>query len=231
MNTATAPRAEDKPADEEKPEKASDGDQFRKMRKLAEEGDEDAKKMLRRLEGDDGDESAEEEAADPPPPPADDEKKKDSEATALARAALASVERLEREQLIATRPDLDDQTRELLASTPIERVRSFVASAPRRAPASRAAAAKPGVRPEALPTSKTEPGARDGFSTPTNAAHARLIDYAAKLVSGKKGDIAAVTERTDEGRPARTVFGVDVEAQAGVESKFDRLHRGRNAAR
>lgn len=77
----------------------------------------------------------------------DDAGDDDDDAKAIAARALAGVTRLEAAQaaqalaaedaeraaLLATRPDLDEATRELLAAAPLEQVKAFVAKAPRRA--------------------------------------------------------------------------------------------------
>lgn len=60
----------------------------------------------------------------------------------------ARDEKAERAQLLASRPDLDDATRDLLASAPIEKVREAVRKLPRRALNPAAAAQVTGTRGE-----------------------------------------------------------------------------------
>lgn len=107
-----------------------------------------AKKALAAMDEDDGgdDKKKDDEESKSSKAEGDDEDKKDEEAKAMAAKAnanalkaLSETEALERRQLIASRPDLDDSTKKLLASAPIADVRSFVESAPRK-PAPKAAA-------------------------------------------------------------------------------------------
>jgi ClpP class serine protease len=134
------------------------------LRKAADGDDEEAKKAKRML-------AAELAEDDPPAEPekkdeeskgakgeSDEpaaEKKDDDEAKALAARALAeaskaskATEDLERRQLIASRPDLDESTRELLASSPLEQVRAFVSKHPRKAVSPAAATVVPATRGE-----------------------------------------------------------------------------------
>lgn len=132
------------------------------LRKAAEGDDDEAKKAKRMLAA----ELAEDEAPAEEPkkddkakaandPPSEEPKKDDEEAKALAGRALAesakamkATEDLERRQLLATRPDFDEATRELLATAPLEQVRAFVAKAERKAVKPAAAAVVPSTRGE-----------------------------------------------------------------------------------
>lgn len=111
------------------------------LQAAADDGDEEAKKSLAAM-GDD-----EKEADAPVPEKKDDDDKKDdkdakamaSEALTIARGLKASFDANaaradadERAGLLATRPDLDDATRDLLASAPIAKVRTFVKASPKR---------------------------------------------------------------------------------------------------
>lgn len=80
---------------------------------------------------------------DKPAAPPSDEKKEPEASTTEKRlalleqgqkATLAAAEATERAALLATRPDLDADTRKLLATTPIAQVREFVTTAARRSP-------------------------------------------------------------------------------------------------
>lgn len=93
---------------------------------------------------DEGDKKPPESKAENEPPPKDE--KDDDDAKAIAARALAGVNELraqqaaaakaaeehERRHLLASRPDLDETTRDLLATAPIEKVREVIAKAPRR---------------------------------------------------------------------------------------------------
>jgi ClpP class serine protease len=103
------------------------------------EGDEPAKEEPPK-EDEPASKSAKAEGGDEPP------KKDDEEAKALAGRAMQAAARaekatedLERRQLIASRPDFDESTRALLASSPLADVRAYVEKAPRKAPQSAAA--------------------------------------------------------------------------------------------
>lgn len=217
----TMPQAnDDKPADDTKP---SDGDMYRKLRKMADEGDEDAKKMLQRLEGGDDEGGS------------DDEKKKGDEATArsastsraeqIAAQALATAERAERLQLIASRPDLDESTRELLMSAPLDKVRAHVAKAPKRVAPDRAASAQPGVRPTAQPQGTRKPAlALTPAATEADRARVRL---ASRLLGHTSTVVGARVEHdTATGRPSRVEFGVDIDASE-ADHNPDRLASAR----
>lgn len=209
--TMTIKAEDEKPADDDKKTddapSASDGDMYRKLRKMADEGDEDAKKMVQKLEG--GDE-----------PPADD-KKGDDDAKAIAQRALATAERAERLQLIATRPDLDEATRELLMVAPLDKVRAHVAKAPKRTAPDRAASAQPGVRPTATPA-----GAKDkatlGLTPPASDRDAARVALANRLLGNTNTIVGSKVERDGSGRVAKVEFGVDREQLTG-EKNPDRL--------
>lgn len=111
----------------------------------AAEGDgeeaENAKRMLAALEGDgekepDGDEGKAEEEA----PPADDEEKPAEDAKAAAKSAKSGasastdadrLDRIERRQLMATRPDLNDAQRSALAKVPVAALEAALSAIPR----------------------------------------------------------------------------------------------------
>jgi len=203
------PKAEDTPPPAD--DKPSDGDMYRKLRKMADEGDEDAKKMLQKLEGYD-----EPDDDDDAPP-----KKGDDEAKAIAQRALASAERAERLQLIATRPDFDEATRELLMSAPVERVRAHVAKAPKRTTPDRAASAQPGVRPTATPA-----GAKDrnpmALTPPVTDHDAARHALANRLLGNTQVCVGSKLERDSSGRVAKVEFGVDRDLEPGQKNP-DRL--------
>jgi signal peptide peptidase SppA len=201
MPTATKAADEEPKKDEAEEKKAdeSDGDMYRKLRKMADEGDEDAKKMVKKLEG--GDDDADEKKAETEEPA-----KKDSEdAKAIALRTDARLDRMEREQLLAKRPDIDGVMRDALMSAPIAKVRAVVAESPKRTPPNRAGAAQPEVRPAAQPSgTPTTPGERLTLSpaiTANDEARHRLvasltqrapITYGARVVRNTEGHIHQV---------------------------------------
>lgn len=216
------PKAEDeKPTDDEKKKdeesKASDGDMYRKLRKMADEGDEDAKKMLKKLEGD-GDEAKSETDEDEKKAEGDDA---DAKAKAFEKRIAKLVdERVERANLIASRTDFDQETRDLLALAPIEKVRAYVAR-PKGTPPNRAAAAQPDVRPAAMPSDAKDRPAL-GFTPPVTDNDRARHALAQRLVGGTNLIVGAKLERDASGRVAKVEFGIDREP-AKDERNPDRL--------
>lgn len=122
---------------------------------------------------------------DPPAP----EKKDDEEAKALATRALSAAARaekatedLERRQLIASRPDIDESTRELLASSPLEQVRAFVAKHPRKAVTPAATAVVPATRGEG------QGGSSSRLPTDQKRSIDQVMGIAAPTESGPRMD-------------------------------------------
>jgi ClpP class serine protease len=215
----TQPKAEDKPADDK-----TDGDMYRKLRKMAEEGDEDAKRMLQRLMDDDehdepdGDEKmGDEKMGDKKM----GDKRMGDEAKAIALRALAAVERQERAALIASRPDFDEATRELLAHAPLESVRAHVAKAPKRTSPDRAASAQPNVRPTAQPGSAKD-RAPHALTPPVTQNDIARHALANRLIGNTQVVVGSRLERDATGRVAKVEFGVDRDLVAG-ERNPDRL--------
>lgn len=188
------------------------------LRKAAEGDDEEAKKAKRMLAAELADEpSKDEEKKDDAggkkaedPPSKDDggsarkaeEPKKDEDAKAIAQKALdvataaqSQAEATERSTLIASRPDLDESTRALLASAPIADVRKFVKESPRRALKPAADAAVTGTR-----------GADQGTGT------ASRLPAAAKASMDEAMGLAPATKRGVVNEPGRLVLGGQVKA-------------------
>jgi signal peptide peptidase SppA len=111
-----------------------------------------AKKALAAMAEDD--EEKEESAEDDKPEPEPEKKDEDAKASLDAAAVKAMIavelsardEKAERAQLLASRPDLDEATKDLLASAPIAKVRAAVKNLPRRALKPAAAASATGTR-------------------------------------------------------------------------------------
>lgn len=128
-----------------------------KLRKAAEGDDEEAKKarrMLAAMDEDEGDEPGAEGGDDEPdakataasaedeaPPPKDDGEDDESSAKAIAAQALATAQRAERAQILATRPDLSAEALENLSGVPNEALASVLKTIPRVMPAAPKAAA------------------------------------------------------------------------------------------
>jgi ClpP class serine protease len=218
MDPKLAKAEDEKPADDKKddapPASESDGDMYRKLRKMADEGDEDAKKMVKKLEGDDADEAKTEDDAD--------EKKAEDDAEdakALARRTDARLDRMEREQLMAQRPDLTAAERKLLASAPVSEVRAYVGAAPKRAIPDRAASQQPGVRPKAQPGKDRDALA---LTPPVTENDRKRHELAMRLTGMTSSVIGSRVERDASGRVAKVEFGVDREIEPGKRNP-DRL--------
>ncbi len=146
--TSTAPNATASKADDDKEYEGA----IASLRKRAAAGDARAKRMLK-AELEEDEETAESQAAEGEGDDGETKKKDDEEeegeesqgareahsatstaarAESKADAALASAERTERETLLASRPDLDAATRNLLASSSVDAVREFLKTAPRK---------------------------------------------------------------------------------------------------
>ncbi len=156
------------------------------------EGDEDEPKASK-AEGDDGDA--------PLPPKKDEDEPKASKASSFA-GRLAALEKSERAQLLATRPDLPAKTRAWLESAPIEVVRDAVVSIERPKVPNLAQAAT--VRPT-LPAGA---GGVDGRADMLPPEEARALDEQMGL-SRRTGAI-----RQDG---TRLVLGVMTPAEARAE--------------
>jgi hypothetical protein len=134
QSTTSAESSDDGTKDKDKNAKARS-----LLKKMADDGDDEAKAALAEMDGD------ETEADAPAPEKKDDDEKKDKDALAAIAALNTRVASLEtkatageaeeRAELIASRADLDDATRDLLASAPLSKVRAFVKSTPKKATA------------------------------------------------------------------------------------------------
>ena len=141
------------------------------LRSIAEGEDKDeaakAKKMLAAMEGDEEAPGDKEPDGDEPKGEGDDEDHKepdgdeakaaarvqanlDAYIAAQAKATAKASEDAERKTLLASRPDLDEPTRALLAASPIEAVRDFVSKAARKALKPAATAVVQSTTPEGL---------------------------------------------------------------------------------
>lgn len=153
------------------------------LKKMADDGDEAAKAALAEMdkesEDDDEPETTEETTEDDK----SDGEGKDAKALAArldkieadnaAKAAKAEAD--ERASLLATRTDLDEPTKQLLATASIERVRAFVKEAPKRTPKLGAAAAGAVVTPT------------QGFDANAPAQHPRATGEGASIVAAALG--------------------------------------------
>lgn len=178
---------------------AADGDDEKEAAK--------AKKALAAM--DEGDET---EADHPETDDAEDDKKdKDTKALAArldrlerdqkARDAKAAkdakdAEDGERAELLATRTDLDEATKALLATAPIAQVRAFVKAAPKRTPKAAATAVVPSTR-----------GAASGTTTTSTEQPTMQQDpTAARAMAARMGTVKQASTVVDEG--ASLVIGV-----------------------
>lgn len=156
------------------------------------EGDDDEPKASK-AEGDDG---------DAPLPPKKDDDEKASKASASVAGRLAALEKSERAQLLASRPDLPPKTRAWLESAPIEVVRDAVVSIERPKVPNLAQAAT--VRPT-LPAGA---GGAEGRADMLPPEEARALD-----------ELMGLSRRTGAIRQdgTRLVLGVMTPAEARAE--------------
>jgi ClpP class serine protease len=161
-----------------------DGDEKSKAR---------ARASLKALEAEDGDddpekddEPAAEDEGDEKPAPKDDKKDEDARANAASASAFAEsnrLDRIERRQLMATRPDLTEAQRTALASVPVAALEAALSAIPR---APKAAPAATTVVPATRGAGQGGQGAKGAVSSDLVMARAMGLggDEAAGVVHG-----------------------------------------------